>query len=437
MRKWLASIAIGFASLAALPLTSHASSSSAPELKCYQGGSCKIGNRGPGGGIVVYDAGSMQWWGRYLEAVPLKTGVGLPWSLQPTTSLYPNDTTGRQKIDDTGIGMGRINTAAIVAQSGPGNYAAAFVDAYSQNGYDDWFLPSKNELNAAYDMQATTGILKTEKFPYWSSSESSASYAWYQMFQDGTQFSDESGVGGIAGIKQLTRNRLHRGSGFASLPYHLMAMRSFPAGTGDAPSTSSPQLTGHQCTALGPCAVGDLGPAGGVVFYDAGSHQTWGRYLEAAPVEAEGVGFPWKRLTAVDAKKPVYRDSKKILARVQRVLAKAIGMGAINTRAIVKAYGRGHYAARYADTLVWNGYDDWFLPSKNELDEMYRVLGSASPVIGSLARSFYWTSSEYDFNNAWTVNFKDGQEFDREKWLLPDPVNGVKALRVRPVRAFG
>jgi len=32
-----------------------------------------------------------------------------------------------------------------------------------------------------------------------------------------------------------------------------------------------------------PCTIGDTGPAGGIVFYDAGSTQPWGRYLEAAP----------------------------------------------------------------------------------------------------------------------------------------------------------
>ena len=127
--------------------------------------------------------------------------------------------------------------------------------------------------------------------------------------------------------------------------------------------------------------------------------------------------------------------SQVTLAR--RVRAKAIGMGQINTTAIVKAYGRGRYAARYADAMVLNGYDDWFLPSKDELNVMYSILSTAYPRIGSYARSFYWSSSEYDYNNAWTVNFKDGQQFDREKWLLPDAENGVKALRVRPVRAFG
>lgn len=421
--------------LASVVAPSAPTTAAAP--KCAQGGVCKVGNIGPAGGRIVYDAGSLQWWGQYLEAAPVASGAGRPWSLQPTTSLYANDVTGRAHIDAKGIGYGRVNTAAIIAQSGPGEYAASFADALVVNGYDDWFLPSKDELDAAYNTNAVKGVPKVARAPYWSSSENSSNYAWYQMFQDGTQFTDESGVGAITGIKKLTRNRLHRGSGFPSLPFQMMAMRAFPVGTGIPPAQSAPALTGNTCTATVPCAIGDIGPAGGVVFYDAGVHMPWGRYMEAAPVSVEGVGLPWKRLNAIDIRKPVYRDSKGQPARVKRVLSKSIGMGQINTKTILKAYGRGRYAARYADAMVFNGYDDWFLPSKDELNVMYTVLSTAYPRIGDYARSFYWSSSEYDYNNAWTVNFKDGQQFDREKWLLPDTVNGVKALRVRPVRAFG
>jgi hypothetical protein len=61
----------------ALVVTASVSSTStqAAAPKCAQGGVCRIGNIGPAGGRIVYDAGSLQWWGQYLEAVPVPAGA--------------------------------------------------------------------------------------------------------------------------------------------------------------------------------------------------------------------------------------------------------------------------------------------------------------------------------------------------------------------------
>jgi hypothetical protein len=380
----------------------------------------------------VYDAGEVKWWGRYLEASPITKGRGLPWSLKSAESVYVGENILRQ-----GIGWGRENTIAIVAQNGEGKYAAKFVDDYSANGKSDWFLPSRDELDVVYNASVTVGAPKVLPMPYWTSSENSAKYAWYQLFQDGTQFTDENKVGQSNGNKQLRKSQVHIGSSFPSLPFHLVAMRSFPAGVGVKPTASTTSVTGNSCTNEGPCAVGDTGPAGGIVFYDAGPRSSGDRYFEVGPVETEVAGIPWKPLTFNDKQTPLYIGTASASAKVQRVLAKAFGMGEANTSKIVQRYRGGNYPARYASTLVFGGYNDWYLPSKEELRLVYRTLGTATPRLGNLGKSFYWTSSEYDLNNAWTVNFKDGQEFDREKWRVPDAAIGMKAIRTRPIRSFG
>jgi hypothetical protein len=380
----------------------------------------------------VYDAGEVKWWGRYLEASPITKGRGLPWSLKSAESVYVGENILRQ-----GIGWGRENTTAIVLQNGEGKYAAKFVDDYSANGKSDWFLPSRDELDVVYNASVTVGAPKVLPMPYWTSSENSAKYAWYQLFQDGTQFTDENKVGQSNGNKQLRKSQVHIGSSFPSLPFHLVAMRSFPAGVGVKPTASTTSLTGSSCTNEGPCAVGDTGPAGGIVFYDAGPRSSGDRYFEVGPVETEVAGIPWKPLTFNDKQTPLYIGTASASAKVQRVLAKAFGMGEANTSKIVQRYRGGNYPARYASTLVFGGYNDWYLPSKEELRLVYRTLGTATPRLGNLGKSFYWTSSEYDLNNAWTVNFKDGQEFDREKWRVPDAAIGMKAIRTRPIRSFG
>ncbi|MFZ9059091.1 MAG: DUF1566 domain-containing protein [Ilumatobacteraceae bacterium] len=123
------------------------------------------------------------------------------------------------------------------------------------------------------------------------------------------------------------------------------------------------------------------------------------------------------------------------------LIAKGLGMGRANTRAIVTAFGATTNAAKYADDLVCGGKDDWFLPSKNELDIAFnrlaqnRVAGNDTPV-GGFNKGYYWTSSIYNYTTAWTQYFMDGQQFDRVQ-TFDGNKNPPTPFRVRPVRAFG
>jgi hypothetical protein len=97
----------------------------------------------------------------------------------------------------------------------------------------------------------------------------------------------------------------------------------------------------------------------------------------------------------------------------------AIGKGQYNTSRIVNAIGSGG-AAGVCNDLVLNGYSDWFLPSKDELTELFNqrnVIG-----LNSFA-NFYWSSSEWDGdpqNVAWVQYFKTvptpGQEYDYKSY---------------------
>jgi len=90
----------------------------------------------------------------------------------------------------TALGTGSANTTAIIASQGATatSYAAGLARAYNGGGYNDWYLPSKDELNKLYLNRHAIGGFDTHRFPwYWSSSESHAVYAWYQRFDDGNQ----------------------------------------------------------------------------------------------------------------------------------------------------------------------------------------------------------------------------------------------------------
>lgn len=405
---------------------------------CAAGGTCALGDRGPGGGVVFYDAGSQQWWGRYLEARHLDISA-VPWSLKPQEALYVGDssTVQRVRIDAKSIGMGAMNTARIIAQSGTGRYAASIVSRSTLGGRRDWFLPSKDELNALYNYRAIRGMASVPDGPYWTSTEAGRNIAWYQLFMDGTQFTDSYLLAATTGNKVRRKNIKYPGTTFPSQKYRLVAVRAISKGSGVEPATTFPALTGNSCSNDGPCEVGDIGPAGGVVFYAAMNRQRWGRYLEVSPREAEVIGWPWRKPGYDATGDRVYADDKKGLARIKRVQAKAVGMGEANTKRVALHYGRGRYAAWYAYSLEFNGYDDWFLPSADELDLMYnRLYAVETPLIG-FAPTFYWTSSEYDLYNAWTQLFRSGQQFDREGWFTEKDTGLPNAMRVRPIRAFG
>jgi hypothetical protein len=67
-----------------------------------------------------------------------------------------------------------------------------FVCCYTLNGFSDWFLPSKDELNELYLQKAVVGGFTI--FAYWSSSEVDAIYAWAHIFDNGKQDSVDKAV---------------------------------------------------------------------------------------------------------------------------------------------------------------------------------------------------------------------------------------------------
>jgi len=88
---------------------------------------------------------------------------------------------------DTVIGTGQTNTTKIVlAQGSYGTYVALQCYNLSYNGYSDWFLPSKDELNAMYTNLKLKGFGNFDPWFYWSSSEIDADLAWARDFSNGS-----------------------------------------------------------------------------------------------------------------------------------------------------------------------------------------------------------------------------------------------------------
>lgn len=78
----------------------------------------------------------------------------------------------------------------------------------------------------------------------------------------------------------------------------------------------------------------------------------------------------------------------------------ALGSGLTNTNTIIKIQGAIEisYAAGLARSFNGGGYNDWFLPSQEELSKMYRYRFT----IGMNNDFFYWSSTEAYPESAWT-----------------------------------
>ncbi|MDR1786868.1 MAG: DUF1566 domain-containing protein [Treponema sp.] len=149
--------------------------------------------------------------------------------------------------------------------------------------------------------------------------------------------------------------------------------------------------------------VGDTGPAGGILFYvdDTGfiSGGVTYYYLEAAPADLGT--YRWGG--AENSYSSYFCGTET-----------AIGTGAANTAALtVLDHGHEHPAARACKEYSYGGYDDWFLPSKDELNLMYTNLKRQG--LGGFSDSWYWSSSELYSYSAWPQYFAAGSQHGSSK----------------------
>ncbi len=150
-------------------------------------------------------------------------------------------------------------------------------------------------------------------------------------------------------------------------------------------------------------AIGDTGPAGGVVFYITNNGQNG---MEAAPKD-QGAMVLWG-------------CNNTLMSGADGT---AVGTGAQNTSDILAGCSDAGIAAEKADEYTLNGYNDWFLPSKDELDLLYQQ----KSVVGGFNSGLYWSSTEYDSGYAWYTRMLTGDQGAVDKDLT---------IRVRAVRAF-
>ena len=165
--------------------------------------------------------------------------------------------------------------------------------------------------------------------------------------------------------------------------------------------------------------VGDL-TQGGIVFYvdETGQHglvAAMEDLTEGTTINSEGnPGYQWGCFGT----------------GISGANGQAIGTGYQNTLDIASGCSETPIAASEALACESEDYSDWYLPSLDELNEMYNTIGTGGSGgnIGGFSSNWYWSSSESNNYGAYDVNFGDGSTGNFS--------SKTKIVRVRVIRSF-
>ena len=194
-----------------------------------------------------------------------------------------------------------------------------------------------------------------------------------------------------------------------STAYTFTVTATNASGTGAASDPSNQVTTVSSIYSIGQSF------GGGKIFYinDTGAHG-----LIAATVD-QSTGIPW--ITGGSTQTTINNNTLP-----------AIGKGQANTNFMIAQPNCTGGAAKVCDdySIIDNSttYSDWYLPSKDELNQMY--LHRAS--IGSFAVGWYWSSSEYEYG----TNMAYCQDLNgSNNGMLQWPYKGTSEY-VRAIRSF-
>ena len=352
-------------------------------FSCANGGTCSVGDTGPGGGVVFYvhpSAGTFACGAnlesscKYLEAAR-STGVN-PWSDVATLYNYSpyNSSLIGASAQGSAIGTGLRNTEAMVNQ-GPLatdlRYAGAVTRAYrGSSNLTDWYLPSSDELEQLWLQNSVVALGGNN---YISSTEYDARNAYRRY---GTASADGNPDG-------------------KRWEWYVRPIRAF------APLSD--------CQLGMSCVVGDIGPAGGRIIYVNPTESNEYDYVEAAPTDiAPTLWCAGPKANTVIGSDSWYRD-----------LDFALVVSNVQLRNCTS--GAGTSAQNYSA----NGITGWQIPNYSLVDRMRTALFDNS--LGNFISTDYLTANESSSTQYVTVSMTNG--------ALSYPDKST-ATRLRPVRFF-
>ena len=328
---------------------------------------------------------------------------------------------------------------------------------------DDWFLPSKDELNLIYVNLCLNNLssfdLGSNESYYWSSSEynDNPRAAWYQRFLNGSQnWGDgKSSRKSVRPVRAFTDDEPY-GHNYTS------EITKTPTCTEIGYCTYTCQDCGFSYVGAIPeqhdwndddqcniCMadryyVGAKGPAGGYIIYADTQYQDGWRYIEIAPDSIGSAVFGYLR-NSDSANDNVNIDGSTDY--YPNVHTTSSYDGKTNTEAIVDAFGSQVYSAYSGDSVTdsyaakmcaeycLNGYEDWYLPSIEECRYVYDGFKD----VRSVGSYYYWTSCEANPNSAFVFYPKASRWPTSYGYMTYDAIYSnarSSECLVRPVRRF-
>lgn len=337
----------------------------------------EIGDEVFGGTLFYYDE---------IENVGLVASIDnigeMPWGCSATSV---------DGADLTFIGSGYQNSIDIAAECNENPIAASASLNFESNGFSDWFLPSQFELDLMY----SENILDNHQ--YWASTESneSASTAYIKTPNGGSNYWFKAASCFVHPIRAF-------GNWTMGCMDETACNYNTYANLADGSCTYEEQ--GYDCNGDVIAQIGDQ-IEGGLLFYLDDSNS------RGLVVTSNDIGqFEWGCMDEV----------------INETSATALGYGYANSLNIVSNCNEIPIAASVCLNLNYLGYSDWFLPSKFELEQIYEISGDEN--IGNFEDSWYWSSTQYDNNSTWVVDFNNGLVASNDKSAQGN---------VRGIRAFG
>lgn len=167
--------------------------------------------------------------------------------------------------------------------------------------------------------------------------------------------------------------------------------------------------------------IGTPGPAGGIVFYDKGYYSEGWRYMEVSPIELtsdSGVFWGCNSTTSASVLGMGYgKPNTQIIVDYQTPLNTTTGCDDATLPT----------AAKLAQNFVFNGYSDWFLPSRDELFWVMKNIASKG-IGGFYQNQNYWTSTEHLSSDAYYESPQNYEFYDYN--------SKTNRFRVRAIRAY-